>query len=64
MVIFNLKHSFLICSVMNKTESKEMAYISPETLVVKVATEGMVCTSPTQDFTLGNPFGGSTEEDW
>lgn len=49
---------------MNKTESKEMAYISPETLVVKVATEGMVCTSPTQDFTLGNPFGGSTEEDW
>ncbi len=46
-----------------KTQHKE-SYESPLTCAIEVKSEGVVCASPTQDFTLSNPFGSSTEEDW
>ena len=46
-----------------KTQHKQM-YESPQAFVFEVRAEGVVCTSPTQNFNPSNPFGSSTEEDW
>ena len=46
-----------------KTQHKE-SYESPLTCAIEVKSEGVVCTSPTQNFNPSNPFGSSTEEVW
>ena len=37
-------------------------YLSPETEVIEIRTEGVIAASP--DPIVANPFSGLTEEDW
>ncbi len=37
-------------------------YVSPDVRLINVEPEGILCAS--SDTTVGNPFGGLTEEEW